>query len=192
MRAIAILALALALLPVMPAAARQDPQRGLPPDPRAVGRLEAEERQMLAGITRNAATAARLGAVAGARLGGSPLAELGQAMALTNSGLEQQLAQVAGPENMPLRERADHGRLERLQALSRSDRHAFSREMVAWIVANYPDTIRNMEELGRRDGRYAALAEAALPPLRQQLSAAQDLTQAAMEGTGPRPRPSRD
>lgn len=182
MRAIAILALA--LLPAQPAAAQQS---GLPPDLRGASRLEAGERRMLAGLTRKAVTAARLGAMAGARLEGSPLAELGQAMAQTNAALELHLARLGGPENTPLRERADHRLIERLHALSRSDRHAFGRELAAWTIANYPAVIRDMEELGRRDGRYTALALAALPLLRGQLAAAQDLAQTAMEGPYPHP-----
>lgn len=167
---------ALALLSSQPVLAQQ---QGLPGDPPAAGRMERPDRQLLAGLTRNAATAAQLGSLAAARLSGSPMAELGQAMARTNSGLEQQLIRLAGPENLPLRERLDQRLIDRLQTLSKSDRPRVGREVVGWVGMHYPDTMRDLGQLARRDSRYAPLAEAALPLLRQQLDAAQAMTQAA-------------
>lgn len=158
-------------------------EKGLPPDPRGAqsGRLDTRERQAVAALARNAGTAQALGSLATKRASGGRLGELGQAMAVTNAGLAQQLAQLAGPENMPLRERTDQGELQRLQAMG-TDREGFGRELVAWINAHYPDSIRNIEMLGRDDPRYAALAEATLPQLRQQLSVAQEIAQAAIKG----------
>lgn len=175
-------AFALVLLLASPALAQQE---GLPADPRGAhsGRLEARERQALAALARNAATAQQLGTLTNKRAGQDRLAELGQSMAVTNAGLMEQLAQLAGPENLPLRERIDQGEIQRLQGMTGADPRNFSREIIAWINKNYPDTIRNMEMLGREDSRYTALADATLPQLRSQLSAAQDLAQAAMEGT---------
>jgi hypothetical protein len=173
---------AAALLLAAPAFAQSE---GLPADPRGAqsGRLDTRERQALAALARNAGTAQALGNLASKRVAGERLGELGQSMALTHAGLAQELAQLAGPENMPLRERTDQGEIQRLQSLPSTDRASFGREMIGWINQHYPDTIRNMEMLGRQDPRYAALAEATLPQLRQQLSAAQEIAQAAMEGT---------
>lgn len=179
--------LALAILSAQPVLAQQ---QGLPGDPPATGRMNAEDRRLLAGVARNAATASQLGALAGARLAGTPQAELGQAVAATNTALEQHLARLAGPENLPLRERLDQRLIERLQALSRTDRDGFGRELAAWVATAYPETIRGLDQLGRRDGRYAALATAALPPLRRQLAAAQDMTQAAAVPDMARRRPA--
>ncbi|MBC7905412.1 MAG: DUF4142 domain-containing protein [Rhodospirillaceae bacterium] len=174
-------AFALVLLLAAPVWAQQD---GLPADPRGAqsGRLEARERQALAALARNAATAQQVGTLATKRAGQGRLGELGQSMTVTNGGLTEQLAQLAGPENMPLRERIDQGEVQRLQGMASADPGNFSREVIAWINKNYPDTIRNMEMLGREDSRYTALADATLPQLRDQLSAAQQLAQAAMEG----------
>lgn len=179
MRRLAAFALALLLAP--PALAEQE---GLPPDPRGaqLGRLDARERQALAALARNAATAQQLGTLANKRIGQSRLGELGQSMAVTNAGLVEQLTQLAGPENLPLRERIDQNEIQRLQGMTGADPSNFNREFVAWINKNYPDTIRNMEMLGRADSRYSPLASATLPQLRQQLSAAQEMAQAAMEG----------
>jgi len=173
---------AAALLLAAPAFAQNE---GLPADPRGAqsGRLDTRERQALAALARNSGTAQALGTLASKRVAGERLGELGKSMALTHAGLAQELAQLAGPENMPLRERTDHNELQRLQSMPGDNREAFGREMVAWINRHYPDTIRNMEMLGRQDPRYAALAEATLPQLRQQLSAAQEIAHAAMEGT---------
>lgn len=154
---------------------------GLPPDSRETQRMAPSQRQMLGTVARNAATAAQMGNFAGSRAEDGRLAELAHAMALTNGGLMQQLAQVAGPENLPLRERLDEGELARLRALAGSDRAGFGRELVAWITRHYPDTITGIETLGRTDPRFGALAQTALPQLREQLSAAQELAQAAME-----------
>lgn len=154
---------------------------GLPPDSREAERMAPSQRQMLGTVARNAATAAQMGAIAGSRAEGGRLSELAHAMAMTNGGLSQDLAQLAGPENLPLRERLDEGELARLRALANSDRAGFGRELVAWITRNYPDSITGIETLGRADPRFAALAQAALPQLREQLSAAQELAQAAME-----------
>lgn len=158
---------------------------GLPADRSAPQRLAPQQRQMLATAARNAATASQLGTLAGHRAEAGRLSELAQAMAATNGGLARQLAQLAGPENMPLRERQDEAELTRLRAMATHDRAAFGRELVAWITAHYPTTIRNVETLGERDPRYAALAEAALPQLREQLAAAQQLAQATAEGEAP-------
>lgn len=158
---------------------------GLPPDRNVPSRLEPQQRQMLAAVMRNAATASQLANLTSSRAATGRLAELAQAMALTNSGLTQQLAQLAGRENLPLRERQDEAQIARLRALAGSDRGAFGRELVGWITDRYPDTIRNIEALGERDPRYAALAQNALPQLREQLAAAQQLAQAALEGETP-------
>lgn len=171
------------LLPLHAALAQSE---GLPPDPRSSQRLPAPQRQMLATIARNSATASQLGNLAGihgdsSRPEANRLGELAQAMALTNSGLNRELAQLAGPENLPLRERMDEGELARLRAMATSDRAGFNRALVGWITRHYPDTINGIDTLGRNDPRYAALAEAALPQLREQLAAAQQLAQAAME-----------
>lgn len=182
MRASAIAVLALLL--AGPAWAQSE-REGLPPDPRAT-RLDTQERQMLGALARNAATAQQLGSLASNRSGQSRLGQLGQSMAVTNAGLSMQLMELAGAENLPMRERVDQAEIQRLQAMAGSDRQNFSREVLGWINRNYPDTIRNMDALGRRDTRYAALAETTLPQLREQLSAAQELAQAAMEGTPPR------
>lgn len=155
--------------------------QGLPPDHRSNQRLAAPQRQMLATIARNGATATQLGNLAGAHAENGRLSELARAMALTNGGLLRDLGQVAGPENLPLRERLDEGELNRLRALAGTDRASFGRELVGWITRTYPDTINGIDTLGRSDPRYAALAEAALPQLREQLAAAQQLAQAAME-----------
>lgn len=176
-----LLALLLAAQPA-PAAERE----GLPPDTRAQ-RLAPEQRQMLATVARNAATAAQLGNIAGTRMGGNRLGALSQAMAVTNGGLAQQLGQLAGPENLPLRERLDQTEINRLHALAGADRAGFSRQLVGWITRHYPDTIRNIELLGGQDPRYAALAQAILPQLREQLAAAQQIAQAAMEGEAQAP-----
>lgn len=159
--------------------------QGLPGDPRDSQRLPPPQRQMLATIVRNAATASQLGALAGAHAEGGRLAELSHAMALTNGGLSQTLAQMAGPGNLPLRERLDEAELARLRVLAANDRALFGREVLGWITRHYPDTIRGVESLGRNDPRYAALAETTLPQLREQLAAAQELAQAAMEGEAP-------
>ncbi|MCR6631088.1 MAG: DUF4142 domain-containing protein [Magnetospirillum sp.] len=172
-----------ALLSVSPALAQQE---GLPGDSHGTTRLAPQQRQMLATVARNAATAIQLGNLGGTRAGESRLSQLSQSMAVTNGGLAQQLAQVAGPENLPLRERLDEAEIARLRALAGNDRTGFSRELVGWITRHYPDTIRNIESLGEGDPRYAALAEATLPQLREQLAAAQQLAQAAMEGEAPR------
>jgi hypothetical protein len=173
-------AFALVLLMALPAFAQQ---QGLPADPRGAqsGRMEARERQALAALSRNANTAQQLGTLANKRGGQGRISELGQSMAVTNAGLAEQLAQLAGPENLPLRERMDQNEVQRLQGMAGADPRTFSRELIAWINRNYPDTIRNMEMLGRENSRYATLAEATLPQLREQLSAAQELAQAPME-----------
>jgi hypothetical protein len=183
---------AVAMLLALPAWAQQE---GLPADPRGAqsGRMDTRERQALAALARNAATAQQLGTLATKRIGQGTVGELGQSMAVTNGGLAQQLAELTGPENLPLRERIDQCEVQRLQSMS-NDRQSFSRELVAWINRNYPDTIRNMEMLGRENGRYAGLADATLPQLREQLNAAQSLAQAAMEGApqqAERPEPGR-
>lgn len=174
-------AVALVVLLAAPALAQQE---GLPADPHAAqtGRMEARELQALAALARNSATAQQLGSLANKRAGQGRLAELGQSMAVTNSSLAQQLAQLAGPGNLPLRERIDQSEIQRLQDMTVTDSGNFNREMVAWINKNYPDSIRNMEMLGHENSRYAALAAATLPQLRAQLSAAQDIAQAALEG----------
>lgn len=166
------------LLPLHAALAQTE---GLPPDPRSGQRLSAPQRQTLATIARNSATASQLGTLAGAHPESGRLAELAQAMALTNSGLSRELVQLAGPENLPLRERMDEGELARLRAMASNDRAGFGRALVGWITSHYPDTINGIDALGRSDPRYATLAEAALPQLREQLAAAQQLAQAAME-----------
>lgn len=171
----------IAVLLPLHAALAQTPAEGLPPDPRAPQRLAAPQRQMLATIARNSATASQLGTMAGIHAEPGRLAELAQAMALTNSGLSRELAQLAGPENLPLRQRLDDTELARMRALATSDRAGFGRALVGWITRTYPDTITGIDTLGRGDPRYAALAEAALPQLREQLAAAQQLAQAAME-----------
>ena len=160
---------------------------GLPGDQRNATRLAPQQRQMLATVARNAATASQLGALAGSRAEPGRLGELVHEMAITNGGLLQQLAQTAGPENLPLRERLDEGELNRLRALAGNDRALFGREVLGWITRHYPDTIRNVESLGQADPRYGALAQATLPQLREQLDAAQQLAQAAMEGETERP-----
>jgi hypothetical protein len=179
MRPVAALAAAAIWLLSVPALAVEE---GLPADPRGAqaGRLDTRDRQAVAALARNAGTAQALGNLATKRASGGRLGELGQSMALTNAGLAQQLAQLAGPENMPLRERADQGELQRLQAMG-SDRESFGRELVGWITAHYPASIRNLEMLSRGDPRYATLAETALPQLRQQLSVAQEIAQAAIQ-----------
>ncbi|MGE5476052.1 MAG: DUF4142 domain-containing protein [Bacteroidales bacterium] len=168
-----------ALLPFGPAMAEE---QGLPPDPRGGQRLAAPQRQMLATIARNSATAAQLGTLASNRAEPGRLGALAQAMALTNTGLSRALAQTAGPENLPLRERLDENELARLRALASNNHERFGQELVAWINRHYPDTITGIDMLGRSDPRYAALAEVALPQLREQLAAAQQLAQAATEG----------
>lgn len=155
---------------------------GLPPDSRAPQRLTTPQRQMLGSIARNAATAAQMGAIAGSHEEPGRLSQLAHAMAITNGGLSQELARVSGPENMPLRERLDEGELARLRALAANDRAGFGRELVGWITRHYPDLITGMDHLAQSDPRYGALAQTTLPQLREQLSAAQELAQAAMEG----------
>lgn len=166
----------------LPAAFAQD--QGLPGDPNAPRRLSAPQRQMLGTIARNAATAVQVGAMAGRQGETGPVGELAQAMAVTNGALSQELARLAGPENMPLRERLDESEVARLRALAATDRTGFGREVVGWITRTYPDLINGVDTLARDDPRYGALAEAALPQLREQLSAAQELAQAAMESEG--------
>lgn len=171
------------LLPLHVALAQtpQSPAEGLPPDTRAPQRMAAPQRQMLATIARNSATAQQLGTLAGVHAEPGRLAQLAQQMALTNSDLSRGLAQLAGPENLPLRQRLDESELARMRALARSDQAGFGRALVGWINRTYPDTITGIDTLSREDPRYAALAEAALPQLREQLNAAQQLAQAAME-----------
>lgn len=163
----------------------RQPAEGLPGDSRDSQRLAPSQRQMLATVMRNAATASQLGGLAGAHAEGRRLGELAQAMALTNGGLAQNLAQLAGPGNLPLRERLDEGELARLRVLAANDRALFNRELLAWVTRHYPDTIRGMDSLSQADARFAGLAEAALPQLREQLAAAQELVQAAMETDAP-------
>lgn len=180
---------ATAILLALPAWAQQN---GLPPDPRGAARLDARERQTLATVARNAATAQQLGSLANNRMGDSRLGQLGQSMAVTNSSLGQHLTRLAGVENLPLRERIDRDEIQRLQGIAGTDRQDFGRELVAWITANYPGTIRNMEMLGRQDGRYSTLAEATLPQLRDQLNTARDLAQELVQaGTGDESQQSR-
>jgi hypothetical protein len=167
-----------AMLLALPAWAETE---GLPPDTHGTARLAPGQRQMLATVARNAATATQLGTLASSRAGHSRLGELAQAMAVTNGGLAQQLAQAAGTENLPLRERLDEAEITRLRTLAGNDQSRFGRELLGWITRNYPDTIRNVERLGADDSRYAALADVTLPQLREQLSAAQELAQAATE-----------
>lgn len=189
MRRFAAFALVLLALPIWTQQARAQ-QDGLPADPRGAqsGRLDTRERQALATVARNAATAQQLGTLATKRSGLGRLGELGQSMTVTNGGLAQQLAQLAGPENLPLRENMDHGEVQRLQGMARVDSRNFNQELLAWINKTYPDTIRNVEMLGRQDSRYATLAEATLPQLREQLSAAQQLAQSTMEGAPQSPQ----
>ncbi|HTH15593.1 MAG TPA: DUF4142 domain-containing protein [Magnetospirillum sp.] len=174
-----ILALLAVLLTGAPALAAEE---GLPGDSRSAQRLAPEQRQMLATVARNAATAAQLGSIASPRMGASRLGELSQSMAVTNGGLAQQLVELAGPENLPMRERLDQSEIARLRALASNDPAGLSRQLVGWITSHYPDTIRNVETLGSQDPRYAALAQATLPQLREQLAAAQQIAQSAMEG----------
>lgn len=179
--------LALAAPPAL--AQSRQPAEGLPGDSRETQRLAPPQRQMLATVARNAATASQLAGLAGAHAEGGRLGELAQAMALTNGGLAQNLAQLAGPGNLPLRERTDQGELERLRVLAANDRALFGREMLGWVTRHYPDTIRGVEALGQADPRFAALAQTALPHLREQLAAAQQMAQAAMETDAPSRRP---
>lgn len=174
------------LLPLNAALAQtaQSPAEGLPPDPRSPQRLAAPQRQVLATVARNSATAQQLGTLAGVHAEPGRLAQLAQEMALTNSDLSRELAQLSGPENLPLRQRLDDTELARMRALATSDRPGFGRALLGWITRTYPDTITGIDTLGRSDPRYAALADAALPRLREQLAAAQQLAQAAMEEGG--------
>ncbi|MBX9634540.1 MAG: DUF4142 domain-containing protein [Magnetospirillum sp.] len=183
MRHLAAFALVLLSLPAWAQQARTE-EKGLPADPRGAqsGRLDTRERQALAALARNAATAQQLGFLASQRAGQGRLGELGQSMAATNAHIGQGLTQLAGPENLPLRERIDQNQIQRLRDMAGADRHNFNRELIGWINRTYPSTIRNMEMLGHDDRRYAALAEATLPQLRLQLSAAQELAQTTMEG----------
>lgn len=178
---IAVIAAMLSAPAAAQAQTAQTLTEGLPADHNGVQRLAPQQRQILATIIRNAATASQLGSLAGRRGETGRLGELAQAMALTNGGLNQTLTQLAGPENLPLRERMDEGELTRLRALAGRDRAAFDRALVGWITSHYPDTIRNVDSLSQNDPRYAALADQALPQLREQLAAAQQLAQAAME-----------
>lgn len=170
------------IVALLSAPAAQAQSEGLPPDPNAPQRLSAPQRQMLGTVARNAATAAQVGSIAGSHADAGRLGELGRAVAVTNGSLMQELAHLAGPENLPLRERLDEGEVARLRALAANDRAGFGRELVGWITRHYPDLINGVDTLGRNDPRYGALAQAALPQLREQLSAAQELAQAAMEG----------
>lgn len=171
------------LLVIQPAWAEQE---GLPPDSHGTLRMAPQQRQMLASAARNATTAMQLGSLGSRSSGQSRLGELAQAMAVTNGGLAQQLAETAGPENLPLRERMDEAEIAHLRSLAGNDHTRFGRELVGWITRHYPDTIRNVEALGASDPRYAALADTTLPQLREQLAAAQQLAQAAMEGDAAR------
>lgn len=174
--------LAAVILVLLSAPAALAQSEGLPPDPRAPQRLTAPQRQMLGTVARNAATAAQMGSIAGSHGDTGRLGELAHAMAVTNGGLAQELARLAGPENMPLRERLDEGEVARLRAMAANDRAAAGRELVGWITRHYPDLINGIDTLGQADRNYAALAQSTLPHLREQLSAAQELAQAAMEG----------
>lgn len=175
--------IAVVILAVLTAPGAWGQSAGLPPDnSRNAQRLPAPQRQMLGTVARNAATAAQMGAMAGSRAEPGQLAQLAQAMAMTNGGLMQELGRLAGPENLPLRERVDDGELARLRALAGNDRTRFGREMLAWINRHYPDTIMGIDTLAKSDPRFAALAGTALPQLREQLAAAQELAQSALEG----------
>lgn len=176
--------IAAAIFALLSAPAALAQSEGLPPDSHAPQRLSASQRQMLGTVARNAATAAQMGSIAGSQGDTGRLGELAHAMAVTNGGLTQELARLAGPENMPLRERVDEGEVARLRGLSAGDRSGFGRELVGWITRHYPDLITGIDTLGQSDPRYGALAQATLPQLREQLSAAQELAQAAMESGG--------
>lgn len=176
--------IAAVIVTLLSAPAAQAQSEGLPPDANAPQRLSAPQRQMLGTVARNAATAAQVGSIAGSQADAGQLGELARAMAVTNGGLAQELARLAGPENMPLRERLDEGEVARLRALATSDRAGFGRELVGWITRHYPDLINGVDTLGQNDPRYGALAQTTLPQLREQLSAAQELAQAAMEEGG--------
>lgn len=166
---------------LLPLQAAQAQSEGLPPDVRHAPRLAAPARQMLSTIARNSATASQLGTLAGSHAEPGRLHQLAQAMAQTNNDLGRALSQLAGPENLPLRERIDEGELARMRALAANDRAGFGRAVIGWITAHYPDTINGIDSLGRNDPRYAQLAEAALPLLREQLAAAQQLAQESMD-----------
>lgn len=143
--------------------------------------LPAQAVQALQALSRNAVAGQQLGNLAASKQAPAQIRDLGDRMVVVNSEINERLDKAAAQEGLRLPERMPPEAQRRFDSLADTNQVEFGRGLVAWVNENYPVSIRALQAIADHP-QFSELASTAIPALRDQLRASQQMAQAFDQG----------
>lgn len=145
------------------------------------GQISPQVHQALNALSRNAVAAQQFGNLAASKQAPADIRDLGDRMVVANSEINERLDAVSARLGVELPQRMPASDQAFFEALAETNQDEFARGLVAWVNEVYPKSIRALQAMAD-DPALAELSRTAIPALRDQLRASQQMAQAYFQG----------